>query len=159
MSVPPLHHLASLTLRNGPEAPGVEVGDSKYFPRQIGLIHGPAAIPLLALGKAASDSGPRPQAPPPSRPSAPGSRSGPLPSPLQLFPSLAPGCLSHIHARPESGILPSWGHLSPRTPPTTCRSLEKVGREVSEARMPGFLPGAHWNRASPTVTPSLLLQT
>lgn len=145
MSVPPLHHLASLTLRNGPEAPGVEVGDSKYFPRQIGLIHGPAAIPLLALGKAASDSGPRPQAPPPSRPSAPELPQQPAEAWRRWGGRcLRPGCLGSCLEHTGIGL--------PRPSPLPCSYRHD---QWALRGWPPWLwsPAGHWPRDPPAAIP------
>lgn len=58
--VPPLLCLASLTLRNGPKAPGVVVGDSDTLPQADRAGLWPSSYTPLALGKAAGDPGPTP---------------------------------------------------------------------------------------------------
>lgn len=132
----------------GPRPLGWWWGTLTHFPRQIGLVCGPAAIPPWPWGKQLGT-----QDPPRSCPSGPGKRSGPLQSPLQPFPFLAPGCTSYTYAKPESGVMPSWGHLSLQFP----QSLQKLGEGggLSEAGMPGFLPRTCWNWASAALTPSL----
>ena len=118
------------------QVPGLGVGDSQTLPQadRAGLL--PSSYTALALGKLAGDPGPIPFL------------SLQPPSP---FPYLAPGCASYTPAKPESGDLPSWGHLSPQRP----QSLQKLGegRGWSEAGMSGFLPRTCWNWAPPVLTP------
>lgn len=77
----------------------------------------------LGLGENSSRPRPHPLPVPQALGTGPPSVSPPAFSILNPCLSLTPP--SSLHAKPGSGVLPSWGHLRPQIP-RACRSLEKV---------------------------------
>lgn len=117
---PPLFSLASLTLRNGLEAPGVGAGDYENASEAARAGLWPNNYTPLALQRAARDRGPTPflslrlwsRCSPTSLPSSL-FHSRPLGAPPPPMPNLSQ----------ESALL---GSPQPPTSPGACRSLEKV---------------------------------